>query len=420
MEMMMIMEMEEMEIMVTIMGMEIEMEVKEEMHKSLRLVPTRIFSIVNHAINCPPNSQVKFATCTLLDEALTWWNSYVQTIGIDEAYELPWKDLVKLMIDVYCPRNKIQKLENEFWNLCIKETDVASYTRRFLELTLLCSRMVPKENDKIKRFIWGLPNNIKGNVTSSKPVRLQDAIRMANGLMDQKVCVCAARNAKQKRKFNNNPRGNRVQQPPFKRQNVAQAFTMGNNEKRGYARSAPYYNKCRLHHEGPCTVKCTNCKKVGHMVRDCKTVVAAQTLRAPMANQRVVTCFGCGGSVGNPIGYEHRLSPVNGWVGIDIYPWWNFCTTTVIKLASRQHRSRHCMVIIQIKSHIQAARDRQKSYADKRSKPLDFQVEDKVMLKVSPWKGVIHFGKRGKLYPCYIGPFKILAKVGTVAYCLEL
>ncbi|GJY76621.1 putative reverse transcriptase domain-containing protein, partial [Tanacetum coccineum] len=67
-----------------------------------------------------------------------------------------------------------------------------------------------------------------------------------------------------------------------------------------------------------------------------------------------------------------------------------------------------------------ALSDRQRSYADKRCKPLDFQVGDKVMLKVSPWKGVIRFGKRGKLNPRYIGPFKILAKVGTVAYRLEL
>ncbi|GJV45649.1 putative reverse transcriptase domain-containing protein [Tanacetum coccineum] len=76
--------------------------------------------------------------------------------------------------------------------------------------------------------------------------------------------------------------------------------------------------------------------------------------------------------------------------------------------------------IIQIKSRIQAARDRQKSYADVRRKPLEFQVGDKVMLKVSPWKGVIRFGKRGKLNPRYIGPFKVLVKVGTVAYRFEL
>ncbi|GKA48938.1 putative reverse transcriptase domain-containing protein [Tanacetum coccineum] len=76
--------------------------------------------------------------------------------------------------------------------------------------------------------------------------------------------------------------------------------------------------------------------------------------------------------------------------------------------------------IIQIKKQIQAARDRQKSYAGRRRKPLEFEVGDKVMLKVSPWKGVICFGKRGKLNPRYIGPFKILAKVGTLAYRLEL
>ncbi|GJS32946.1 putative reverse transcriptase domain-containing protein [Tanacetum coccineum] len=69
---------------------------------------------------------------------------------------------------------------------------------------------------------------------------------------------------------------------------------------------------------------------------------------------------------------------------------------------------------------IQAVRDRQKSYADRRRKPLKFQAGDKVMLKVSPWKWVIRFGKRGKINPRYIGPFKILAKVGTVAYRLEL
>ncbi|GJZ82978.1 putative reverse transcriptase domain-containing protein [Tanacetum coccineum] len=76
--------------------------------------------------------------------------------------------------------------------------------------------------------------------------------------------------------------------------------------------------------------------------------------------------------------------------------------------------------IVQIKQRIQAARDRQKSYADVRRKPLEFQVGDRVMLKVSPWKGVVCFGKRGKLNPRYIGPFKVLANVGTIAYRLEL
>nr|GFC96697.1 putative reverse transcriptase domain-containing protein [Tanacetum cinerariifolium] len=69
---------------------------------------------------------------------------------------------------------------------------------------------------------------------------------------------------------------------------------------------------------------------------------------------------------------------------------------------------------------MQPARDQQKSYADLKRKPMEFQVGDKVMLKVSPWKGVVRFGKRGKLNPRYVGPFKVLERVGDVAYKLDL
>ncbi|GJZ05103.1 hypothetical protein Tco_0538378 [Tanacetum coccineum] len=123
--------------------------------------------------------------------------------------------------------------------------------------------MVPDEEEKIERYIWGLPDNIQGNVTSFAPTSLQDAIRMANSLMDQKG---------------------------------------GATKKIGYAGDLPYCNKCRFHHSGQCTIRCGNCKKVGYMARDCKAIATATTQRAHGANQRVlrpnqrvITCYKCRG-----------------------------------------------------------------------------------------------------------------------------
>nr|GEY39916.1 hypothetical protein [Tanacetum cinerariifolium] len=117
-----------------------------------------VFNISNCATNC----QVNYATCTLQDNTLTWWNLRMKTILIDAAYEMSWKELIKMMTEVYCPRNEIQKVESELWNLTVKEK-------------------------KIERYIWGLPDNIQRNATSAESTRFQDVIRLANRLMVQKL-----------------------------------------------------------------------------------------------------------------------------------------------------------------------------------------------------------------------------------------
>ncbi|GJY89625.1 putative reverse transcriptase domain-containing protein [Tanacetum coccineum] len=116
--------------------------------------------------------------------------------------------------------------------------------------------------------------------------------------MDQKL-KGYARSAKNKRRLDNNPRDNRRQQSVFKRQNVgghnmARAYTIGNNEKKGYVGSFPYCNKCKLHHTGSYTVRCGNYKRVGHMTRDCKVIVTPNTKRAPVRNQPDIVCYECG------------------------------------------------------------------------------------------------------------------------------
>ncbi|GJR71245.1 putative reverse transcriptase domain-containing protein [Tanacetum coccineum] len=222
------------------------------------------------------------------------------TIGVDAAFDMTWRDLMKLMTEVYCPRNEIQKMETELWNLTVKNNDLAAYTQRFQELTLLCTRMVPGEEDQIERYVGGLPDNIQGNVMSAEPTRLQDAIRLANSLMDQNLKGYDIRSAENKRKFKGNQRDNRAQQPQFKRQNVggsnmARAYTAGGNEGRVYVGPHPLCNKCKLHHHGPCTVKCRSCGKIGHLTRDCKPAVpSAVNQRDPVVNQRSATCFECG------------------------------------------------------------------------------------------------------------------------------
>ncbi|GKG31600.1 reverse transcriptase domain-containing protein, partial [Tanacetum coccineum] len=87
-----------------------------------------------HISNCPSRYQVKYAPCTLLDSALTWWNSHKRKVGVDVAYAMTWKALMKLMIEVYCPRNEIQKMETELWNLTVKGNDLTAYNQRFQEL----------------------------------------------------------------------------------------------------------------------------------------------------------------------------------------------------------------------------------------------------------------------------------------------
>ncbi|GKB54682.1 putative reverse transcriptase domain-containing protein, partial [Tanacetum coccineum] len=85
--------------------------------------------------NCTEKYQVKYASCTLLNSALTWWNSHKRTVGIEVAYAMSWAELMKLMTEVYCQRNKVQKTETELWNLVVKGNDLIAYTRRLQELT---------------------------------------------------------------------------------------------------------------------------------------------------------------------------------------------------------------------------------------------------------------------------------------------
>ncbi|GJR42755.1 putative reverse transcriptase domain-containing protein [Tanacetum coccineum] len=159
-----------------------------------------VFSISN----CPAASQVKFATCTLQDDALTWWNSHVKTTTPEVAHAMPWAALKKMMTDKYCPRGEIKKIETEMWNLKVKGTDVVAYNRRFQQLALMCSRMFPEEVDKIEKYIGGLPDMILGSVKASKSKttcrrrkkekRREEGVRYGGGRIGERSLVTRCSN----------------------------------------------------------------------------------------------------------------------------------------------------------------------------------------------------------------------------------
>ncbi|GJT82461.1 putative reverse transcriptase domain-containing protein, partial [Tanacetum coccineum] len=155
-----------------------------------------VFSISN----CTAASQVKFATCTLQDDALTW--------------------------------------------------------------------IFPEEIDKIEKYISGLPDMIHGSVKASKPKTMQEAIEFTTELMDEKTHAYAERQTERKRKYDDLSKNNQNQQN--KRQNTGHAYTTGNIDRKSYAGPKPLCSKCNYNHEGPCPPRCNDCKRVGHLAKDCR------------------------------------------------------------------------------------------------------------------------------------------------------
>nr|GFB43017.1 hypothetical protein [Tanacetum cinerariifolium] len=162
----------------------------------------------------------------------------VVTVTDEVAYAMTWKTLKKMMTGKYCPRGEIKKIEIEMWNLKVKESDM------------------------IKKYVGGLPDMIHRSVMASKPKTMQDAIEFATEQMDKKISTLA------------------------ECQNVAQAYAARTGARKEYARTLSLCNKCKFHHNGPCTAKCANCKKVCHLTRDCWNPTATR-------NQRTVTCYEC-------------------------------------------------------------------------------------------------------------------------------
>nr|GEY61112.1 reverse transcriptase domain-containing protein [Tanacetum cinerariifolium] len=102
----------------------------------------------------------------------------IVTVVIEQADKIAWSELKRLLTNKYCPRIEVKKMEEEFYNLVVKGNDLKTYARRFQELAVLCPNMIPNTEKRMEVFIGGLPRSIKGNVTTSKPQTLEEAINI--------------------------------------------------------------------------------------------------------------------------------------------------------------------------------------------------------------------------------------------------
>ena len=98
---------------------------------------------------------MKYADCTFATTTLSGWNEHVQTIDITAANPMSWDGVKTMMIEGYCPRSEVQNLEQKFWNLTIKGSEVKAYTTRLTELSILYSGKVTPVDQKVERYIWG-------------------------------------------------------------------------------------------------------------------------------------------------------------------------------------------------------------------------------------------------------------------------
>nr|GFB02210.1 reverse transcriptase domain-containing protein [Tanacetum cinerariifolium] len=171
---------------------------------------------------------------------LTRWIEKMESVfNISGLHTMTWSMLKKKMTDKYCPLGEVKKLEIGLWNLKGRDNNIPSYTNRFQELAIICTKFVSNETEKVDKYISGLPDNM--------------------------LRTNAERKSDSKRKVDDISKNN---QQPFKRQNVTKAYNIGSAEKKNYEGNAPKCIKCQRNHSGPCTLKCHKCGKIGHYARD--------------------------------------------------------------------------------------------------------------------------------------------------------
>nr|GEV70591.1 putative reverse transcriptase domain-containing protein [Tanacetum cinerariifolium] len=218
---------------------------------------------------CVEEDKVMLTASIFEGRALTWWNGNVHTLGLVNANRIPWAEFKSMITTKYCPATEIQRMEEELWMLTLKGDDIEAYNNRFHELALMCPDLVPNEKKKIKRYMKGFPERIKGNITSARPTTLREAVNLARELVKQAVQGKAARaNKNNKRRWEEHQRNH----------------PNNNNNPNNHNRNRNNNNNTQYHQQN------RRCQRMGHIEADYRTRLLG-TDENPL---RKVTCYGCG------------------------------------------------------------------------------------------------------------------------------
>ncbi|GJR73800.1 reverse transcriptase domain-containing protein [Tanacetum coccineum] len=220
---------------------------------------------------CAENQRVKFAASSFVNKALTWWNTQVQARGREAAIGMSWADFKALLVEEFCPSNKIEKLENEFWNHKMVGANHAAYTDWFYELAKLVPHLVTPKSSHIKRYIAGLAHEIWGMLRATQPTIIHNAILRARILTDKAVSCGTLTKGNKKRKGveeTSKPGGSWKDN---KKAKVGTGFVATTPPRNEFVGPYPKCAKCYSYHpeNGPCRL-CYNCQKPSHFAKDCQ------------------------------------------------------------------------------------------------------------------------------------------------------